>query len=165
MTPNQYSGMQFGVLSAIASVFFIAIGLRILRNLEPASLVVLCAIFFGGLGLGGLIFFANAVNIWTYTITYSCLMLIFLMGFGAIYKSLSLRILLDLSKQPDMTDSYARIYNAYLINDSFLNRLEVIKAQKFATENDHHFLLTARGRAISYRLRSIQQLFGIKNSG
>jgi hypothetical protein len=165
MTPNIFNGMQIGILCFVVGIFFIAIGLRTLKKVEPALLVVLSAFFFGVLGLCGLIFWAKVGNIWAYVITYSCLSLIFLMGFGAVYKSLSLRILLDLSKQPNMTDSYVRIYNSYLINDSFVNRLEVIKAQKFATENDHHFSLTPRGRALSSRVRTIQQIFGIENSG
>lgn len=144
---------------------FVLVGLRIARKVEPAILVVLlavanCAVSLPLLALSGLQF-----NLWVFMVVYWFLVTSFLMVFGALYKSLSLRILRDMLSKPGRADSYEEIFSRYLVEESYKNRLDVICRQRFVNLVDNRYLLTPRGMRLARRVFTVQQWFGISRSG
>lgn len=107
----------------------------------------------------------HTVNFWVYGTGYWFCSLCFLVAFGAIYKSLSLRILLDISERPGRTDSYERIFAQYVGRESFENRLQVIERNGLAVCSGCRFSLTACGKRLIGAIRAVQRTFGISKRG
>jgi len=159
------NGLVHGAVCFAFYVIAVLVVLRVNRSTEPALLVVLLAV---ALAIAGPLVFAwlgPGFNVWVLLASYSLLTLCFLVGFGAVYKSLSLRILLRLLDKPGRTDSYQTIFDAYLVEDSYQNRLSVIVAKGLVDLQDGQLTLTGRGRRLALRVSAIQRAFGITHSG
>lgn len=159
------NGLVHGVACFAFYVVAVLLVLRLDRTTEPALLVVGLAV---AAGIAGPVFFAwrgPVFNLWTLLASYSFLTLCFLVGFGAVYKSLSLRILLRLLDKPGRTDGYQTIFNAYVVEDSYQNRLLVAVEKGLVQPSDGGLVLTDRGRRLAQRVRAIQRGFGIAQSG
>ena len=107
----------------------------------------------------------GVVMFWHLSATYWFLVLCFLMVFGAVYKSISLRILADLLKQPTRSELYACILGRYIEQESYMSRLEVMMSNGLAVRLPAGFQLTAKGRRIAAIIYTIQQAFNIQRSG
>jgi len=105
------------------------------------------------------------VPFWAMSATYWFLALCFLMAFGAIYKSISLRILLHLLDRPDRAERRDAIMSRYVQTDSYRGRLEVLITQRLATRERAAFRLTPRGQRIAAVAAGCQRLFRIEQSG
>ncbi len=159
------NGLAHGVVCFVFYVLAVLVVLRVDRTREPALLVVVLAAVVGVAGPVVFAWLGPAFNAWVLLASYSFLTLGFLVGFGAVYKSLSLRILLRLLDTPGRTGSYQAIFDAYLIEDSYQNRLSVIVDKGLVDLQDGQLSLTARGRVLAQRVRAIQRAFGITHSG
>ena len=159
------NGFDLGFLAFLAYFALVLVLLRVNHRRDPAWLVMVAlpAAFVAGLVL--FVVLERRFNFWSYATGYSFFSLCFLMAFGAVYKSLSLRILLDLLDKPGRSDSYDNIYKRYLVEDSFQNRLTVIKDKGLVSVSGERYILTARGEALSRRVFALQRLFGISRSG
>ena len=146
-------------------VLVVMAGLRVARRIEPALLVVASAIAVWLFSLAVLAIAGSEFNFWVFMAGYWFLATSMLMAFGAIYKSLSLRILMDLHAQPDRVDDYNRIFSRYLVQDSYENRLGVIRDKGFVELRAGRYELTSRGRRLANSVRTVQLWFGISGSG
>ena len=106
-----------------------------------------------------------AFNFWEYTAVYSCLTLAFLMVFGALYKSVSLRMLEFLLAQPGRAAPAQTVARECVSAASFAHRLEVIERARLATPAPEGFALTQRGRALARVVRALHALFAIERIG
>lgn len=167
MTPREYllDGIAFGCGGFACYVIAVLAGMRLLRRVEPAVLVVALAVFCSPSGALFGWFGHRPFNVWAMLACYSFLTLSFLMVFGAVYKSLSLRILLSLMSRPSRTDSCRRLFEAYLVDDSFRNRLDVAMSSGLVAEEAGYLRLTDRGEKLARRVKAIQASFGIFRSG
>ncbi|WP_376984603.1 hypothetical protein [Bosea sp. R86505] len=149
---------------------FLAIlaALRVSRS-EPAMLVVATplAVYVLGLAAASMTSFADpALNFWIVSIVYWFLVLSFLMAFGAIYKSLSLRMLLSLLEAEARTLDDTELAERYIKQQSFQDRLGVMVDKRLAViQPDGRVVLTPRGRSIAQLTRRIQNLYRIEKSG
>jgi hypothetical protein len=157
-------------LACAAIVFgaYLLVVLAILRwvpHLEPALLVLAASLAVCTASLPLLGLFGHPVNFWLFMAGYWFLAAVFVMLFGAIYKSLSLRILSDLLDKPGYSDSYADVFARFVIKESYHARLSLIETKGFVRVRDGEFELTLAGRKLASRTRAVQQLFGIARSG
>jgi hypothetical protein len=139
--------------------------LRMPLAASPAAIVVLAALALYPMGLALALLAADRLQFWNFSSTYWFFTLVFLMTFGAIYKSISLRILLDLLGRPGHADSYAAILARYVHEESYEHRLGVILDNKYAARSANGFELTDKGRRLASKVQRVQQIFAIRQSG
>lgn len=146
-------------------VVLVLFALRVLKATAPAVVVILSAL----VAYLGLIVIVSTVHppflFWPYSAVYWFLTLCFLMVFGAIYKSISLRILADLSSRPNRRDDYQDILNRYIHRDSFQDRVRILVADSLAIRSNSGLELTEKGRRIARMIIYLQCLFKIERSG
>jgi hypothetical protein len=158
-------GIVQGLIGFVIYFGAISLALRIARRIEPALLVVAATfvIFFVALAL--LIAIGQRINFWVFGASYWFFALSFLVAFGSIYKSVSLRILSDLSREPGRSCLYDDVLARYIAQESYKNRLMVIEDKRLATRSGTLYTLTNRGRKVAATARAIQEVFGITHSG
>ncbi len=152
----------FGFLAYAATVLLL---LRLLRQTSPVAVVMVTAPVVCLLTLVTLAVAGPRINIWAFGISYWFFVTCFLMVFGALYKSLSLRMLLDLSRRPNHADNYDTLLVRYIAEESFQNRLNVMRKKGYSEKLDGRIALTDRGRRLAAMARSVQRAFNIEKSG
>jgi hypothetical protein len=157
-------GFSLGVVAFVAYVAVILVLLRIWTS-RAGAVVVLAAAALHPSSLAVALLLCFDVAFWTFSATYWCLALLFLMAFGAIYKSISLRILLDLLECPGRSENYDSILNRYVAEESFGHRLGVIQASGFARLEEDGYRLTPKGLRLAKSVRFAQTIFSIERSG
>jgi hypothetical protein len=156
--------MLAGAVAFLAYLISVA---ALLRRSEgsPAKTAILMALalyppalLLAGVALGRAPF-------WAFSASYWFLTLCFLMVFGAVYKSLSLRMLLDLLEAPGRSSAKDELFARYIRDVSYRHRLEVIQESGFATRTGEGFTLTERGRGLARIIATLQRAFAIERSG
>lgn len=155
-------GIVHGLAGFLIYAGAVAIPLRL--RLDPTAVVmgVIPVAWVGALAV--LLGAGHKVNFWVFSAGYCFFVLGFLMAFGAIYKSISLRILLHLSRQPDHSDDFESLSRGTL-DESFRNRLAIIEEKRYAVRQGNAFALTERGARIARSAGRLQRIFGIARSG
>jgi len=102
---------------------------------------------------------------WPLFASYSLLSLTFLLAFGAVYKSISLRILGDLLQRPGRSDDYQGILARYIEEESYRARLSLLLSEGLATREDARLRLTPRGWRLANAVSTLQRFFAIRSSG
>lgn len=159
------SGIVDGALAFAEYAGLVLVLLRLASRTEPAKIVTLgapCVLVVHGTGI---VLTGAPVNLWVFAVTYSYLALTFLMVFGAVYKSVSLRMLTWLLEQPGNSAAYDTILNHFLIGHSFGNRMALIVDKGYATMDGDRYALTSRGHTLAGRTQALQRIFGIQRSG
>jgi hypothetical protein len=159
------AGFAFGFATFVAYLGGVMVLLRMPLTAGPAAIVVLAALAVYPLGLALSLLGADKLQFWDFSAVYWFFALLFLMTFGAIYKSISLRLLLDLLGRPGRADSYAAMLARYVHEESYEHRLSVIIDNKYAVRSLRGFELTDKGRRLASRVRRVQQIFAIRQSG
>jgi len=159
------SGIYQGIFGVFCYVGSVAIFLRLAPRADPVSTVLGAGIATYGAIMFALIVAGEDLGFWPYSVTYWFFAACFVVFFGAVYKSISLHILLDLMKRPARRDSYQRVLETYVIQESYQNRLEVVQAKQLASRVDNYFILTVRGRRLALLIDRLQRVFAIKQSG
>ncbi|MCW4116987.1 hypothetical protein NPA31_018670 [Aurantimonas sp. MSK8Z-1] len=157
--------MVEGFLAFLLYLATIMLRLRLSKAARPSATVVTSAALVCLVALALCLLFGDAVPFWSFAATYGFLTLCFLMVFGAVYKSISLRILLDLSRRPGHRDGYDAVMARYIVEESYQSRLSVILENGYATVNSGHYALTERGRRLATAVRGVQRVFNIETSG
>lgn len=158
-------GLLHGALAFAAYVVAVLVLLRLARRTEPALVTVAAAFGICLLALPVFVLAGQRLNLWVYLVSYWFLATSFLMAFGAVYKSLSLRILMDLLDKPGRSDDYQDIFSRYLVQDSYQNRLGVIVDKGLVTLHGGRYELSERGHRLARNVRAVQLWFGITRSG
>jgi hypothetical protein len=156
------------VLGAAAFAFYIAavaVILRLARTISPALVAVAAALFAYLAALVAAIVISQTVNFWTISIVFWFPTMTFLMAFGALYKSVSLRILVDLLARPGQMELCSIILQRYIAAESFENRLALMLENKWTIPTSAGYALTERGQRIARLLTVLQQMFAIQRSG
>jgi hypothetical protein len=159
------SGLVQGATAFCAYVLLILILLRLFHKTEATFVVLSAGLVAYGLAIGIFVALGDTINFWVFSSSYWFLVLCFLMAFGAVYKSLSLRMLLTLLERPEHEHSVEAFRNEYIFGDSFAGRLQLIVNQGLAAKEGDRLSLTRRGKAWAYRVVKLQRTFGIMRSG
>ena len=148
----------------IVYVIFLMSALRLARRTAPAVLAVGCAV-----GTYGVLICAAAFTVtfrfWPVSAFYWFFVIAFLMVFGAVYKSISLRILSELFDRPHHSEHYDAIRKRYIERSSFTERTRILRSLGWADENGERLVLTEKGLRIARGVRAVQLLFGMDRSG
>jgi hypothetical protein len=158
--------MSLSLLLFVIYLITIMLVLRLIKKISPAVLVCSSAllVYFSGLVLIDV--FDYSVNFFTFSSLYWFLTLCLLMIFGAVYKSISLRMMLHLLNQPKKSDYYDAILKNYIKDQSYTNRIGILIEKKMIAPSEKNaFSLTKKGLFFARNLSLIQQFFSIKESG
>jgi len=155
------AGSMWFMLYAFATL--IAIRLSPIRS--PAVLVVILACLFTIASAPAGALAPVEANYWRALAVFLFLTLSHLMIFGATYKSISLRILLDLFLAPSGRLPAELVFSRYIEQESFTARIQVMIAQGLASHSRHGITLTPRGRRLAAAVGLLQRLYGIEKSG
>lgn len=154
-----------GMIGFAAYLFVVVILLRALNGVAASVVVTVTSVIaYVGI-LAAAVVARPQVWFWPLSASYWFLTLCFLMVFGAIYKSISLRILLDLSQRPQRADRYDAILSRYIEGESFQDRLRVMLAAGLATRGSRGLQLTTKGRRLAAAVSRLQTLYKIERSG
>jgi hypothetical protein len=154
-----------GALGFGAYAAAVAVLLRAIHRWSPALVVTTTSVGAYLATVGVAAGMGRRVLFWPLSASYWFLALCFLMAFGAIYKSISLRILLDLLDRPDRSESYEAIHKRYVQHESYQDRLQILLAEGLATRECAGFQLTRKGRRLAAIAHAVQRFFGIERSG
>ena len=165
MSETIYAGALFGIGGFIVYLAAVAIVLRLPWRVPPARTAIGIALLAYAAVLAAAAQFSHGANFWTMSIIFWFSTLVFLMAFGALYKSVSLRILLHLLDRPGHAGPYSAILARYVAAESFENRLIVMEENGFAVPTPAGYALTDKGRRLAGVVGVLHQLFAIERSG
>lgn len=161
--------MMTGAIVAAAGGFFgylmlVLVALRTF-NAAPAVIAIISA-FAAYLAMVAVVAVTYPpFRFWPSSVTYWFLVICFLMVFGAIYKSISLRILAELVVCPGRQEIYEIILGRYVKSESFRDRVQILVVDGLANKKDGKLMLTPKGRRIAGAVVMLQRLFRIERSG
>jgi len=136
-----------------------------LSNAAPAVIVIASA-FAAYLGMTVAVAAVSPPFLfWPTSAVYWFLSICFLMVFGAVYKSISLRILAELCMRPGRRDDYQAILGRSVHSERFKGRVRILIADGLATDDGDGLMLTRKGRRIAGAVAALQRLFRIERSG
>ena len=154
-----------GLTASVLYVIGVAFALRLARRSGPALVAITTCYVVFLIAIPSFLVIGHSMNVWAFAVSYWFFAILFLVMFGAVYKSISLRILLDLLEKPQQTECYQVILDRYIIEDSYQARLDVIEQRGLAVRHRDQFALTERGCRIARLVRAAQEMFGIRRSG
>jgi hypothetical protein len=153
----------FGAAGALVWLAVVLVLLRISKR-SPALIVVASA----GVVYVALLAFSPAIfhrlAFWPFSAAYGFLTLCVLMLFGALYKSVSLRMLGDLSKTAGHALPEQELLARY-IEEDFGRRVAILLDQGHAKRSAEGLALSSKGRRIAAAIARLQQAFAIRASG
>ncbi len=156
--------LGFGAAGFAAYVGTVLLMLRVSNRTTPALVVTTSAlaVYVTMIVAASL---DRTVLFWPMSAMYWFLSACFLMGFGAIHKSISLRILLDLLNQPGRADRYEGILTRYVQQESYQRRLGILEEAGFAIRGAAGYEVTPKGRRLAATVDALQSIFKIECSG
>jgi hypothetical protein len=154
-----------GAAGFVIYVATVAVTLRQSWVRSPARVAVGSALLVYVAVLGATMALGRGGNFWTLSILFWFPTLVFLMGFGAVYKSISLRILLHLLGRPGQRELYSAVLALCVEAESFEKRLDVMRENGFATLTPAGYALSDKGRRLTQVTAALQKLFAIERSG
>lgn len=158
--------MNVALICFAIYVMSILIALRTMRQISPSIIVCGNALIVYVVALISIVICRWHIHFIAFTSLYWFLTLCLLMFFGAVYKSISLKMLLHLSKKESHTDSYETILNHYIKNQSYANRVDILLEKKLISpSSDASYSLTKKGNLLAKNISRLQRVFSIKESG
>jgi hypothetical protein len=154
-----------GLAGFAAYLLLVIVLLRTLRGMAPSLVVTIASIVAYVGTVATALASDSTVLFWPLSASYWFFALCFLMVFGAIYKSISLRILLDLSKRPHRTDRYESVLSRYVEGESYQDRLTVMLTAGLVVGGAQALRLTTKGRRLAGTVDRIQTMYKIERSG
>ena len=160
-----WTALFLGGLGFLLYLVVAVIMLRRAHAVGPSRIVIGAAVIVGIVTVAGALVMRPVIFFWPLFASYSLLSLMFLLAFGAVYKSISLRILGDLLQRPERSDDYQRIVARYIEEESYRARLSLLVSEGLAEREDSRFRLTPKGWRLAKAIASVQRFFAIRSSG
>ena len=157
--------IALGWAMALVYVVLTAIAIRVARTRSPANTAVVTGLFVYLFSAFIFALTAGPLSFWSFSIAYGFGAVCFLMVFGAVYKSISLRILLLLLKSPGRCASASTLLREYVRQDSFERRIKVAVDSGLAQRQDGRLALRRKGRRLALAVDMLQRFFAIRHSG
>lgn len=102
---------------------------------------------------------------WGFLAIYGFLFISFLQAFAIIYKSISLRMLVEIANVHGAALPFDAAHHALVVNGAYARRLANLEAGGFLTRTGPSIQLTGKGKKAVHQLTSAQRLFRVANSG
>lgn len=146
----------FAFLAVTAAVFRAVDVRRTMHALAAVFIVVfIAAIAFSATFLRG-------IDFWAFASVYLCLFLIFVQVFSIFYKSISLRLILDIAARRNGRAPLDWIYEESAIAGSYHRRLAVLEEGGLIARQEKLIELTPQGVAMARQLAVMQSVLGIE---
>jgi len=153
-----------GAAGALVWLAAIIVLLRVSKR-SPALIVVLSAALVYLAVLVVELAAGQPLAFWPLSAAYGFLTLCVLMAFGALYKSVSLRMLGDLSKAAGWALPEQELLARYIEEDSFGRPVAIVLKQGHAERTAEGLTLSRKGHRIAAAISRLQQAFAIRASG
>ncbi len=155
------------VLAGLGVLLWLAAALTLLRTMKrsPALIVTGSAALIYVALLAASVATPVRMAFWPFTAAYAFLALSLLVPFGALYKSVSLRMLGDLSGIAGHARPERELLARYIEEDSFGRRIDILLEQGYAERTADGLRLSITGRRVAARIHLLQRAFAIRASG
>ena len=100
----------------------------------------------------------NTASIFAFCVT------LYVFAFGAVYKSVSLEILLDLAQRPEHAALLSHIVDRK-VPEVFRGRTDILVSVGQVEPTDTRFAVTAAGRVTASRITRLRRIFAIGDTG
>jgi len=90
--------------------------------------------------------------------------MVYLFGFSAVYKSLSLRILLDVLAHDPSEVPRDGVYQR-VVDRSFSDRIEILERGGLVARQGDRYVVSARGLAVAGRIGRLRTILGVDGGG
>ena len=101
---------------------------------------------------------------WNAASLFSFGAMLYVFAFGAVYKSVSLEILLDLAQRPEHTAALSDIVDRK-VPEIFRGRTDILVSGGQVERTGACFAVTPAGRAVAYRIAQVRRAFAIGDTG
>src|SRR5262249_26088420 len=132
---------------------------------SPARTAIAAALLVYASVIASAILREGSANFWTLSIFFWFPTVVFLMAFGATYKSISLRILVDLLGCPAQALLCVAVLAGCVEAERCEKRLEVTLEDGFATRTAEGYALSAMVRRMTRAVSALQGPFAIARGG
>jgi hypothetical protein len=157
-------GLAGVALFAILAPLMQAIARRATSPIAPVSVLAIAAVVSHVasvlLGVATLVQF----QYWDTASLFGFGVMLYVFAFGAVYKSVSLEILLDLEQRPGHSALLADIVD-HKVPEIFRGRTDILVSGGHVEHAGPSFAVTAAGRAISARIAQMRRAFAIGDTG
>ena len=156
--------LSLGILAFVLHVFLSIIAMRLFDQFNPI-MTQFFSLFFSEtvfIVVGSSI--KQTVPFWEGSITLGFGAVVFLFFFSAVYKSVSLRILLRLYYAPYPTPHVDTIA-LNVARELVINRISVLLEMDYVLKKNDTYEITEKGRNFILRVLYIQRIFGVKSGG
>lgn len=148
-------------LFLVLFLFFIFI-VRVVKSFSPATLLCLSALGIYGAGFVFFPIFEIPIKFFAFSSSYWFFTFSMMMVFFAVYKSISLRMMLNLE---NAASSLETILSEYIQQESYTERLNILVKNKFITKTSKGYVISSKGETYARIILSIQKIFKIEQSG
>jgi hypothetical protein len=159
--------MEF--LLAAAVVFLHMVLCMLAMRLVPKGIGMGAVLLLGLVALGLVVIAAAwlvfSLEFWTFAAFYFAGTMAYLFLYAGLYKSLSVRILCDLLRRPQRSLSMEALYADYILADTLVRRLGVLRQLGMVRHTAEGHALTGRGRIIASAFSLFQRLYRIGATG
>lgn len=141
-----------------------AIARRGASPIAPVTILVIAAIVshLASLLLG--VMTVRQFQYWNAASIFGFGVMLYVFAFGAVYKSVSLELLLDLARRPGHAATFSDIVE-HRIADIFRARIEILVDGGQVERAGSSFVVTSAGRALAGRVAQIRRAFAIGDTG
>lgn len=133
-------------------------------SLVPVILLAISAVISHGLGVVFGILTIPQFHYWDAASIFAFCVMTYVFAFGAVYKSVSLDILLGLVNRPERRAPLSEVVELQ-VPHLFQGRSKILVDGGLVEQIDSHFTATAAGRDMAGRIVRLRRLFGIGDTG
>lgn len=102
---------------------------------------------------------------WSLTALYGFLFVAFLQAFAIIYKSISLRMLVEVAGRPEKGLAADEAHRTLVIEGAYARRLAGLEKGGLVRRDGDKIRMTGKGQVTARRIAALQRFFGIESSG
>jgi hypothetical protein len=157
-------GLAGILLFAIAAPVMQIIARKSGSSVAPVSILAIAAVVshLASIALGGMI--VQTFQYWNAASIFAFGVMLYIFAFGAVYKSVSLEILLDLAQRSGHAAELVDIVDRK-VPEIFRGRTQILVSGGQVETVGPNFAVTERGRATAGRIATMRSVFAIGDSG
>lgn len=156
------SSITYGFIFFLLLMITFLVLSRTVKTRSPATILCLSSIIVYFLGIVCLIVLKIFFKFFEFSSSYWFFTFSMMMVFFAVYKSISLKMMLNLKNSPATLD---QILSNYIQQESYKVRLNILLDNGFAEKSSEGYQLTLKGQRYAMIVSAVQKIFSIQKSG
>ncbi len=157
-------GLAGILLFAIAAPIMQIVARRTGASIAPVSILAIAAVVSHVVSITLGTVTVQHFQYWSAASIFAFGVMLYIFAFGAVYKSVSLEVLLDLAQRPGHAAELADIVDRK-VPGIFRGRTQILVSGGQVENAGSNFVVTERGRAIAGRIAKMRSVFAIGDSG